>query len=168
MQSSSIITILHRSYAAICASVLVAGCSLSNSSLQQETSVLPAPTTVAIEFGEVDARQHMQQAALFEPFAAYWAAHVSRDWARLYSYELAELPLSLEFYVAYHARAWQVLRVEVLKVDLDGAEARLRLSVLVKDPKKQQTSVTYREDKWTRVDGTWRHRVTDPLLTAEH
>lgn len=109
----------------------------------------------------------MQQAALLEPFVGYWDAHVSRDWARMYSYEVSDLPLSLDFYVPYHARAWQVLRVEVLKVDVDGTEAGLRLGVEVKDPKSQKTTVIYREDKWTRADGEWRHRVTDPLLTIQ-
>lgn len=157
---------LMKIYALFFSGTLLVGCA-PNAVIQQPTP--PSSERAAVinlpEFGD---QQRMQDIGLLEPFTKYWDAQVSRNWSTMFTYESSDLPLSAEFYKAYHARAWEVLNVSVLKLDLENGEARMRLAVEVRDPKNLKSQqVVYREDKWVEVDGSWRHKITDPLMSID-
>ena len=160
-------TIVRSTLVCVCAGFFLAACSSTAPSAQQPAPPSVLQVTANVEYADSDVRQRMEQVALIEPFGKYWSAHVSRDWARMYSYESADLPLSLDFYVPYHARAWQIEKLEVLKVEIESETAALRLAVHAKNPKTLKLTVSYLDDNWKQVDGVWRHRVTDPFLTVD-
>ncbi|WP_461466590.1 hypothetical protein [Melaminivora sp.] len=129
---------------------------------------------VAIEYpaGSSAERQAMAQAALLPAFERYWATHAARDWKRLYTLETADRMPGEDFYVAYHARAWPLLSVQVVDLQWqeDGSQAVLTLGMRLRNPdKKGREEVVYRKDRWVRpTQGGWVHQVTDPMLIGVH
>lgn len=121
------------------------------------------PLTLTYE-ASVDAV--LAEMSLKANFEAYWQAHVSRNWTKLFSMEHASVPLSEKFYVPYHARAWPVVEVKVLSFtrdEVDG-DAVLNLQVVYENPDNAKPHKAYRHDRWRLVDGVWRHVVIDPML----
>lgn len=149
------------------AALLMGGCATN---VHQPLSSLTPPSatreSVVISYADAQIRPKLLQANLLKSFSDYWGAHAARDWARLHTFEIAEAPISATFYVPYHARAWQVTHVDVLSLEVDEAEARLTLAMKFRDPDSGKVRAIHRQDKWVRVDGTWRHWVTDPMLTG--
>lgn len=132
-------------------------------------SLTPPPTTresVLINYSDGQIQSRLVELDLLKPFNDYWSAHAARDWARLHAFEVAEAPISATFYVPYHARAWQVTHVDVLSLEQSDAEARMTLSMKFRDPDSGKVRAIHRQDKWVRMDGVWRHWVTDPMLTG--
>ncbi|NUN59550.1 MAG: hypothetical protein HUU13_00320 [Burkholderiaceae bacterium] len=119
-----------------------------------------------IQYADELLQTEISQAGLLLPFNDYWSAHIAKDWLRLHSFEAADAPVSVEFYVPYHARAWHVSQIEILKIQLDANEAHLTLRMELRNPDDGKARSMHRQDKWVRIDGVWRHWVTDPMLTG--
>lgn len=149
------------------AGLLLGGCAInvSHPSTQLNPPVA-ARESAAISYVEPQLQAEFIQVGLLQPFIDYWNAHVARDWIRLHSFEAADAPISAEFYAPYHARAWHVTQIEVLALELDEHEARMTLAMKFRNPDDGKTRSTHRQDKWVRIDGVWRHWVTDPMLTG--
>lgn len=154
---------------------LLAGCA-TNSPLPSHTvpaPVAPAPVAVApIDYGAAAAqhRQSLAQAGLLPAFESYWNTHAAKNWQQLFRMEHTKNLPSAEFYMAYHAKAWPVLAIEVVGVELQEQQATLTLHMRFQNPdKKGREHALYRKDQWTRTDdGRWLHVVTDPMLVGVH
>lgn len=159
-----------------CIGFLVAGCASGSPSAATQSVLAPMPKamlsevsagTSVITYAAEDIRQRLAAAELLVPFTTYWDANSGRDWKRAYNYEVTDHPVGLEFYLAYHAKAWPLQRLDVIKLELEADAASVRMALHATEPGPgKQPSITYREDKWQRVDGKWKHTITDPLLSV--
>jgi len=155
----------------LAAALATVGCATTTTSNPPlATSAAPSAPVVAITYAEGQQQTLEQVEGLQNAVQAYWQVHSQRDWAKLFTMELSpspDIPLSQNFYVAYHARAWPVLDVKVLSVKAEndtGADILLSQEVRYHHPDKNQPHMAYRHDKWRLVQGQWRHLVNDPML----
>lgn len=147
--------------------VVLAGCS----GMQTTGSNLEAkvPAGVAPQYESDAVRQQLVDMGLIQPLSDYWSAYVARDWARRYRMEEFQKPQEQDFYVAYHAAAWQLLEMRVEAVDASGAPDRVRINLRVRfrnpeRPAQERTSLL--QDLWTKREQGWQHVNSDPMLNG--
>lgn len=159
---------LHLCWALCAVSVLAAtGCSTTTPTVPPTTTTAPATPALAIDYAEGQ-KQALTQAKLQPAFETYWRTHAAKNWPQLFSMEHAERLPSVEFYTAYHAKAWPVFAIEVVDATLQDQQATLTLHIRLQNPdKKGREHSMYRKDQWQRTeDGRWLHVVTDPMLAG--
>lgn len=157
---------------ALCAIGVIAatGCSTAPSVAPVAASALQtAQPPIAIDYAEGQ-QQTLAQLQLQPALEAYWRTHIAKNWQQLFTMEHAKSLPSVEFYAAYHAKAWPVLAVQVVDVEVQDRQATLTLHMRFQNPdKKGREQALYRKDQWMRTDdGRWVHVVTDPMLVGVH
>ena len=160
------LTIPRSFFACLIAGLLLSGCAVDAGAPSRLTPPAVARENASINYVDAQAQAQLSQSGLLQPFTEYWDAHARRDWIRLHSFEVADAPISPDFYIPYHARAWHVTNIEVLTLEYDASEARLTLGMTLRNPDDGKTRFMHRQDKWVRIDSSWRHWVTDPMLTG--
>lgn len=153
-----IVKSLHLISSLACAAML-SGCAL-------DPATTSASNRVLVEYATPAVQEHVAKAGLLHLVKDYWQAHVRRDWAARYAMEHFPRPLEERFYVAYHANAWKLLGVSVTAVSLRPNECEIDLTLRFNDPTSQTDATQQLRDHWIFVDGQWRHKVTDPMLSG--
>jgi hypothetical protein len=126
-----------------------------------------ALAAVPLTFANADVGRAVEQLGLEAPLRRYWRLHMDRDFGARFDMEVADQPVKKEFYVAYYGRSWPLERITVNSSSTAGAEAILSLSLLMRDPDRNRTTtVNLPNTTWRRVDGRWKHVITDPMLNG--
>jgi hypothetical protein len=106
---------------------------------------------------------------LLQPFTRYWASYAARDWGQRYRMEEFQKPQEEQFYVSYHAAAWQLLEMRVEAIDASAAPERVRISLRARfrNPERPgQERDTFLQDLWAQRDKGWVHVNSDPMLNG--
>ncbi len=140
------------------------GSGCTSNPIQQPSSV--ARTNLLVLFASPRGEEAMSRALLKEPFIAYWQAHIERDWRRRFSLERLTSPLEERFYVAYHANAWKLKRLQVLEVAATANAAIVSVAFTWIDPENEKEVVRTQKDEWILTGTEWRHVISDPMLSG--
>ncbi len=157
---------------ALCAlsALAVTGCSTTAPAVPSANAAATAVSaTSPLVIGYTEGQEQvLAELKLKTTFEAYWRTHAAKNWPQLFGMEHAEQLPNLEFYTAYHAKAWPLLEIQVLDAALEEQQATLTLRVRLQSPdKKGREHSMHRKDRWQRAeDGRWLHVVTDPMLAG--
>lgn len=148
--------------------VVLAGCSSMQAAGSNAEASVPA-TRVAPQYESDAIRQQLVELGLIQPLNDYWAAYVARDWAKRYRMEEFQKPQEQDFYVAYHAAAWELLEMRIEAVDASGAPDRVRINLRARfrNPERPgQERSSSLQDLWAKREQGWQHVNSDPMLNG--
>lgn len=131
--------------------------------------VVEQATTIPVEYDSEVLKQQLSEMGLLQPFTDYWAAYTAKDWAGRYRMEEFQKPQEEQFYVSYHAAAWELLALRMEAVDASGAPERVRINLRgrFRNPQRpEQERTTFLQDLWAKRDKGWVHVNSDPMLNG--
>lgn len=141
---------------------LMTGCATT----QVERVSARAKTKFVVRYQNSEFEPSLARVGLSATVLAYWQSHFEKNWGQLYDYEILPNNLEKKFYEAYHAKAFDLLSVQVDGLELTNLEANLQLTLTFFDAGKQENLVQQLKDTWLWKGGTWRHLARDPMLVG--
>ncbi len=149
---------------AMAAALAIAGCQTTPDPSAGRHAALAA---VPLTFANGEVNRAVTQLELETALRTYWRLHMDRDFSARFDMEVADQPVKKEFYVAYYGRSWPLERVTVNSTSTAGAEAKVGLTLLMRDPDRNRTvTVNLPDTTWRKVGGRWMHVISDPMLTG--
>ena len=149
--------------------IVLAGCSGMRPVANSAGANVLGSSGVAPTYDSAATQQQLVDLGLIQPFQDYWTAYSRRDWVERYRMEEFQKPQEQQFYVAYHAPAWQLLDLRVEGVDASAAPERVRINLRARfrnpdRPEQERTSVL--QDLWAKREQGWLHVNSDPMLNG--
>lgn len=141
---------------------LMSGCATNGG----DASPSQANIVLAVQYSNPSDKDVLDRLGLLRTFHDYWQFHLDRDWKRRYALEKFPRPVEERFYVAYHANAWPLRLLQVTGVSVTDQDAIVSVALTFADPDKKKDVIHHQQSKWTRVEGSWRHLVSDPMLSG--
>ena len=141
---------------------LMSGCASSGGGV----SMPQASPTLVVQYSNPADKDALNRAGMLNSFIDYWQSHLSKDWSHRYDLEKFSRPVDQKFYTAYHANAWPIRLLQVTGVNLTEQDATVNITLTFFDPEKKRDILQYEQNKWTRVNGSWLHIASDPMLSG--